>query len=65
MKAIRRYFAKVVRVRVNRGPMRGSHVAELGYWVPAGFLRRRDRFNIIKAVRYGTRRQCEAAVEGK
>jgi hypothetical protein len=50
-KAIRKYFHKCYRIRRNRGLMRGGYVLELGYWVPSGFLRYRDKFNVIRPVR--------------
>jgi hypothetical protein len=65
-KAIRRYWVRTYRVRRNTMPVGGAWRCDLGYWVPQNgcdSITGRDRFNVIRTVKVGTKAECETAAK--
>jgi hypothetical protein len=63
---VREYWTRTYRVRRNSNPVRGAYRCDLGYWIPyhPHWSRvSRDRFNVIRTVKVGTKAQCEAAAK--
>jgi hypothetical protein len=61
VKHVRIYFKRVYRVRRNTSPVRGAYRCDLGYWIPSGVSPSRDRFNVIRTIEFGSKRECQAA----